>query len=170
MRPTCASIAATLILAACTLPMQQDPAGPAASLRVRNAGEGFTQAMTFGDAQTCADAHVLGYAMRSGVEATFKVPANQVITLSMGAFGLTPSQSNQIAWCKPAFLSARLKAGVSYQLSYKADAATQTCGPRLVETATGAAVPVVIRDGRGGQFSGTTSEPSCKPDPSIDRL
>ena len=62
-----------------------------------NTGDGDSQAMTFGDAQTCADPHLLGYAMRQGRSATYRLPADRVITVSIGAFGVTPTEMNTIA-------------------------------------------------------------------------
>jgi hypothetical protein len=165
------ALTAALLLAGCTLPLQQDPAGPAATLLVRNVGDGYSQAMTFTDAQTCAEPHLLGYAMRPGASGSYKVPAARVITVSIGAFGVRPDEVNMVAVCRPTFLSVKLTPGHAYELAFAADGHGKTCTARLTETATGTLVTSILRQGKGGQVSGAlATTPSCTPDPAIDAL
>lgn len=134
-----------------------------AEVMVGNLSSGYMNVMTYSDPFVCDGPHVVGTVFNPGEIRGHKLSADNVITVSFGAWGL-PADHGKVAWCNPIFVSLRLDAGRKYRMEFHADSSSKKCGVIISDVESNERVRSVLREGSGGLFPGVMAGPiSCEP-------
>ncbi|WP_444925317.1 hypothetical protein ACJJI4_12205 [Microbulbifer sp. TRSA002] len=159
----------SVFLASCAHPPLQENVPGGAQVLFRNASVGYMNAMTYDDASNCENPRTIGKIFEPGDSRKHALPSEEVVTISVGAWGL-PAKGGHVAWCDALFFSVKLEAEEEYTVEFRQDSQNR-CGLLVTQNATGKPQEMVLRSGEGALFPGVAAEKiSCTVDPRIYSL